>query len=220
MKIVILGKGGCGKSTVSSLLAKGLAGRGLSVLVVDTDESNFGLHRQLGVEEPRELLDQLGGKKEMGSRMAEAKRDGGKGGMLDGHFTMDEIPPDCLSGRDGVKLLQIGKVKHFGEGCACPMGMLAREFLDKLMLKQDEVAIVDTEAGVEHVGRGVERSLPRDLENSRNSAVTLVHTACRPMSSGAVLQQPSRKKPVSGCSEHGASGSPRTLSFASNSSQP
>jgi CO dehydrogenase nickel-insertion accessory protein CooC1 len=49
MKIVILGKGGCGKSTVTSLLAMGLAGNGLSVLVIDSDESNFGLHRLLGM---------------------------------------------------------------------------------------------------------------------------------------------------------------------------
>jgi len=47
-----------------------------------------------------------------------------------------------------------------------------------------------------------------------------VQTVCRPISSGAVLQQPSRKKPVSGCSEQGASGSPSTLSLASNGRQP
>ena len=52
MKITICGKGGSGKSTVTSLLAKELARMGKRVLVVDCDESNFGLHRQLGVELP------------------------------------------------------------------------------------------------------------------------------------------------------------------------
>jgi|GEM_PF-5918031 energy-coupling factor transporter ATP-binding protein EcfA2 len=45
MKLVICGKGGSGKSTVSALIAREIAPRGETVLVVDTDESNFGLYR-------------------------------------------------------------------------------------------------------------------------------------------------------------------------------
>ena len=62
MKITICGKGGCGKSTVTSLLAKEFARMGKTVLVVDSDESNFGLHRQLGVELPRDFTEYFGGK--------------------------------------------------------------------------------------------------------------------------------------------------------------
>ena len=53
MKIVICGKGGSGKSTISALLAREIAKKGNEVLVVDTDESNFGLYKQLGFEQPR-----------------------------------------------------------------------------------------------------------------------------------------------------------------------
>ena len=35
---------------------------GKTVLVVDSDESNFGLHRQLGVELPRDFTEYFGGK--------------------------------------------------------------------------------------------------------------------------------------------------------------
>ena len=45
MKILICGKGGSGKSTVSALLARELSKNGDRVLVVDTDESNFGLYK-------------------------------------------------------------------------------------------------------------------------------------------------------------------------------
>ena len=62
MKITVCGKGGCGKSTVTTLLAKELARMGKKVLVVDSDESNFGLHRQLGVELPRDFTEYFGGK--------------------------------------------------------------------------------------------------------------------------------------------------------------
>jgi CO dehydrogenase maturation factor len=157
MKMVILGKGGSGKSTVSALLARGLARKGYSVLVIDSDESNFGLHRQLGMEEPRELMEQLGGRRGAGRQIMESAREGKSIGPLDGNFGTADIPPGCLSIKDGVRLLQIGKVKHFGEGCACPIGVLASDFLERLRLAEREVAIVDTEAGLEHLGRGVER---------------------------------------------------------------
>ena len=39
------------------------------------------------------------------------------------------------------------------------MGVLSREFLKKLALQEDELAIVDMEAGVEHFGRGVDTSI-------------------------------------------------------------
>ena len=52
MKLILCGKGGCGKSTVSALLARACEQRGMNVLVVDADESNFGLHKQLGLPLP------------------------------------------------------------------------------------------------------------------------------------------------------------------------
>ena len=61
MKITVCGKGGCGKSTVTSLLSKALARRGKETLVIDSDESNYGLHRQLGMKLPRDFTDYFGG---------------------------------------------------------------------------------------------------------------------------------------------------------------
>src|ERR1051326_512904 len=60
-------------------------------------------------------------------------------------------------------------------------------------------------------GRGVERSLPRDFENSRNSSVITTHTVWLPTSCGLVLQQPSRKKPVIGATEQDSRVPPNTL---------
>lgn len=40
------------------------------------------------------------------------------------------------------------------ERCACPMGVISREFIKKLKLKDQEVLIVDTEAGLEYFVRG------------------------------------------------------------------
>ena len=63
--------------------------------------------------------------------------------------------------KDGIRLVAIGKILQSLEGCACPMGVLSREFLKKLRLKDKEITIVDMEAGVEHFGRGVETSILR-----------------------------------------------------------
>jgi len=63
MKISICGKGGSGKSTLVTLLAKRAQAKNLSVLVVDSDESNSGLFRMLGFEKPpTPLMELVGGK--------------------------------------------------------------------------------------------------------------------------------------------------------------
>lgn len=157
MKVLVCGKGGSGKSTVAALLAKTMAKRGYNVLVVDSDESNFGLHRQLGLDLPNYLLNYFGGKKEMVGKMMKAFPKGEKVKLFDEKWTLADIPNDFVTSKDGIKLLAIGKIQDFGEGCACPMGSLARMFLDNLEVNGKEAVIVDTEAGIEHFGRGVEQ---------------------------------------------------------------
>ena len=63
MKIILCGKGGCGKSTVATLLARAYQKEGKNVLVIDSDESNYGLHRQLGFDLPEDFTHYFGGKK-------------------------------------------------------------------------------------------------------------------------------------------------------------
>ena len=159
MKILISGKGGSGKSTIASLLAKDLETKGYRILVVDTDESNYGLSAQLGLEAPKELMDQLGGKKAVVNKMWAGRSAGEKAPIFTESWGIDDIPNQCVSKKDNLYLLQIGKVKHFGEGCACPMGGLSRDFLTRLKLGPKDIAVIDTEAGVEHLGRGIASSV-------------------------------------------------------------
>jgi CO dehydrogenase maturation factor len=155
MKILICGKGGSGKSTIASLLAKDLKTKGCKVLVVDADESNYGLSALLGMEHPKELMDQLGGRKTVVDKMWAKRSTGEKAAIFSESWTIDKIPIECVSKKENLYLLQIGKVKHFGEGCACPMGGLSRDFLSHLKLGPKDIAVIDTEAGVEHLGRGI-----------------------------------------------------------------
>ena len=148
MKIVICGKGGSGKSTVSALMAREMATRGNKVLVVDTDESNFGLYKHLGFEQPKDFMDSFGGKKGLGERMRKFMRSEGKEmlSILE-DFSLEDIPAELIVGEDGIRLVAIGKIHDYGEGCACPMGALAREFIEKLKADGMQV-IVDTDAGI------------------------------------------------------------------------
>ena len=159
MKITICGKGGCGKSTVTSLLAKEFARMGKTVLVVDSDESNFGLHRQLGVELPRDYTEYFGGKdKAFKKMMAGEILDTVKLSAFAKNFfsqacTISEIPQEYVAKKDGVMLISSGKIHRANEGCACTMNKILEQFVDHLTLSQDEIALLDTEAGVEHFGR-------------------------------------------------------------------
>lgn len=153
MKILLCGKGGCGKSTLATLLARAYADSGKNVLVVDCDESNFGLHRQLGLDLPEDLTHYFGGKKGAYRRLDET------GKVFESRWNLDDIPAEYMSGKDGIRLIAVGKIAEAGEGCACGIGFLAKEFLANLEPGDDDTVIIDTEAGVEHFGRGVDEAV-------------------------------------------------------------
>lgn len=150
MKLIVCGKGGSGKSVISALLAKNLAKRGCKVLVIDNDESNFGLHHLLGVEIPEDFTQLFGGKKSIGEKLLGFIREVGlkktpEVELLEKEVTLDSIPENYLSQNGNIKLLAVGKIHEFGEGCACPINALSKELLKNLRLKEGEIAIVDAD---------------------------------------------------------------------------
>ncbi len=149
MKILVCGKGGCGKSTIVALLAREMAARKNKVLVVDSDESNTGLHGRLGMEKPEDFMNYFGGKKLLFEKTKE----------ITNGWTLDDLPRGYFIERGNIRLLSIGKIYQFGEGCACPINALSSKFLEVLDLRDGQFLIADTDAGIEHFGRGVERGL-------------------------------------------------------------
>lgn len=154
MKISVCGKGGSGKSTIVALLANAAQERGFPILVVDSDESNSGLFRMLGFKDPPvPLMELVGGKAVLKKKMQEP------GVLEQSVITIEDIPTGYTRSRDGLVLVSIGKILQSLEGCACPMGVLSREFLRKLRLAEQGIAIVDMEAGLEHFGRGIDEAI-------------------------------------------------------------
>jgi len=161
-KVAISGKGGTGKSVLTTLLATALEEEGYIILIVDSDESNPGLYRMLGFNHsPRELMEFLGGPKKVMAITKEfptkTKEEQPGETRIKENFHLQDIPAKYLIGSNGLKLASVGKISKAFEGCACPMGEALKIFLDRLVLKDKELVLVDMEAGVEHFGRGVEK---------------------------------------------------------------
>jgi len=160
MKLAITGKGGVGKTTLSALLADVFAERGHRVLAIDADPA-MGLAAACGV--PAEEAAAIVPVADMEDLIYE--RTGARKGEIGGFFKLnprvDDIPerfavspPGTESRQDGIRILTMGTVKTGGTGCLCPENALLRSLVTHLLLRRDEVLILDMEAGVEHLGRG------------------------------------------------------------------
>jgi len=153
-KIAVCGKGGVGKSTIVTLMAKALVSLNYSVLVLDTDESNPGLYRSLGFDKtPKPLYSLM-------SRFSyrEQPEEDTQWIMLP-EIKVIDIPPDYTLKQNGIKFLMVGKIEDPFQGCACSMADVTRGFVSRLSLMENEIILIDMEAGVESFGRGVERSV-------------------------------------------------------------
>ncbi|MCS7112558.1 MAG: ATP-binding protein [Nitrososphaerota archaeon] len=159
VKIMVCGKGGTGKTVVSILLAKVLS-EGYRVYIVDSDESNILLPRLLGVKPPKPLIDYIGGKRDEAELESRELDIASMLSRAESGVRLRVLPDEYISySRDGVGLTVIGKVREYGEGCACPFNILTRILLRNLVLDNDEKVIVDTDAGIEHIGRGIEEAV-------------------------------------------------------------
>ena len=158
MKIAVTGKGGVGKSTVSGTLARQFAAGGYGVIAVDADP-DANLAQYIGI--PKEQMANLIPLVEMEELIEE--RTGAKKGAIGGFFKLnprvDDIPDSYSVLHEGVRFLQLERVKSGGTGCYCPENALLRSLMSHLLVYDKDVVILDMEAGVEHLSRGTARSV-------------------------------------------------------------
>ncbi len=152
MKLAITGKGGVGKTTLTSLLAHHYAERGRAVLAIDADPSPC-LGAALGFPPP--LLQTLTPIAAMRDLIAE--RTESQPGAFGGYFKLnprvDDIPDRFTVKHRGITLLELGAVERGGSGCICPESVLLKQLVSHILLRRDEMALLDMYAGVEHLGR-------------------------------------------------------------------
>lgn len=168
MKLGVVGKGGTGKTTLSTLVALAYVGRGKRVVAVDTD-SNPNLALSLGLEEavadqaplvPRSLVV----------------------GSGDGAMTPHQLLADYgLPTPAGVTLLHAMRVNQPGAGCSCAAHASVRTLLGAAIEDEADLALIDMEAGLEHLSRSGGTLAHADvllivMEPSRKSVLTAART--------------------------------------------
>ena len=164
IRVVVTGKGGVGKTTVSAALARLLARTKRRVLAVDAD-AQLNLAAALGM--PRSEAESLVPL----SRNAEyvAEKTGARPG--EGVAPLLRLNPDVddvvdrfgQHAPDGVRFLAMGTLSAAGGGCLCPENTLLTETIRAISLRPDEAIVLDTQAGIEHFGRAVARGFDHAL---------------------------------------------------------
>ena len=145
--IAVAGKGGVGKTTLCGLLIQYLCEQGKRpVLAVDAD-ANSNLNEVLGVEvdmtlgEIREEIAKAENSKENPIPASMSKAD-----------YMEIMFNRCLVEDDDFDMLVMGRTQ--GKGCYCYVNGLLQTQLAKLTPNYPYV-VVDNEAGMEHISRGI-----------------------------------------------------------------
>lgn len=157
------GKTGSGKTTVSALVALACASRGLRVVAVDTDVSpNLAL--SLGLDQA--AID--------AARAVPRALVGGRGG---GAVTTSQLIGGYgLATPSGVTLLHAMAASDDTSGCRCPAHASAHSLLASALHEHADVAVLDMEAGLEHLDRATGTMAHTDVllvvtEPSRKSSV-------------------------------------------------
>ncbi len=145
--IAVSGKGGVGKSTLTGLLIQYLCESGKRpVLAVDAD-ANSNLNEVLGVEagitlgQLREEIERAGSETKYSIPV----------GMTKATY-LDMRMEDALTEEKDFDLMIMGRSQ--GQGCYCFVNGLVQTQIQKLQSNYSYV-VVDNEAGMEHLSRGI-----------------------------------------------------------------
>ncbi|HIS30528.1 MAG TPA: AAA family ATPase [Candidatus Limivivens intestinipullorum] len=145
--IAVAGKGGVGKTTLCGLMIQYLCEKGKTpVLAVDAD-ANSNLNEVLGVE----VEMTLGEVREDVERSADSKNSKIPPSMSKADY-MEMMVNRCLIEEDDFDMLVMGRTQ--GKGCYCFVNGLLQAQLQKLTPNYPYL-VVDNEAGMEHISRGI-----------------------------------------------------------------
>lgn len=142
MIIAVSGKGGTGKTLISSLLIKYLTGSNKDILAIDADPDS-NLPEALGIEVKRTV----------GDVREELKKDTAAGNIPQESNKWDILDYKIMGSvieTPEFDLLVMGRPE--GSGCYCAVNNMLRKIIETLSSNYD-IIVIDTEAGLEHLSR-------------------------------------------------------------------
>ena len=157
MKIAITGKGGVGKTTIASTLAC-IFSKSHDVYAIDADP-DMNLATSLGIHEKIEPISNM---KNLIKERTGADSGSGFGEIFKLNPKISDLPEKLsynYSKYGSLKLMVMGTVEKGGNGCVCPAAVLLKALLRNIIVKKEEIVILDMEAGVEHLGRKTAESV-------------------------------------------------------------
>lgn len=145
--IAVAGKGGVGKTTLTGLMIQYLCKNGKTpILAVDAD-ANSNLNEVLGVEAPPTL----GEIREEIERAGMALHSPIPAGMAKGDYLQMRLE-DAITEEKDFDLMVMGRTQ--GQGCYCFVNGLVQTQIQRLQANYPYL-VVDNEAGMEHISRGL-----------------------------------------------------------------
>lgn len=155
-RVVLTGKGGVGKTSLTALLARLLARRAYRVLALDADpQMNLPYALGLPHEQARALVP-LSHNQDYIEEKTGARPGSGWGLFFRLNPDVDDVVQRFgLVTPDKVRLLVMGDTVQPAAGCLCPENTLLAAVANNLSLRRNEVILLDTQAGVEHFGRAL-----------------------------------------------------------------
>jgi len=185
VKLAVSGKGGVGKTTVIAALAHLFAQQGRDVFAIDADPA-ANLAQALG-DHGGEPITPLAQMRELISERTGAPLKGyGQFFQLNPH--VDDIPDTYCREIEGVKLLVLGAIHKPGGGCYCPENVFLKSLLGHLVLRRNEVVLIDLEAGIEHLGRATTQGI--------DAMLVVVEPSLRSLSTGREIAALAREMGV------------------------
>lgn len=153
MKIAVSGKGGVGKTAVSSNLAKLFKTEGFRVYAVDADaDSSLGLALGIGEKELAQVKPMI----EMKELIGEVA---GEGALYTLNPELDSIIRQYSIDFEGIRFLRMGGIKKGGSSCYCRENTFLKALMNSLIMDTQEIVILDMGAGIEHLTRGTSASV-------------------------------------------------------------
>ncbi len=180
-RVLITGKGGAGKTTTTAILSRLFARRGYKVLAVDEDPQ-MNLPFALGVPESEaESIVPLTRNLDYIEEKVGARPGAGWGLMLRLNPNVDDVVERFgIRAPEGIRLLVMGTVVQAAAGCLCPENALLDAVVHYINLREKEVILMDTQAGVEHFGRAVAKGFSQAVivtDATFNSLQVAFHAA-------------------------------------------